>query len=104
MQQKRTTMLIPDDLKFSDLQLKVETDGQITFEWKPIERICEANDIPFEALRDSPADNAARLINAWYVAHRQNGGAPEPAYEGLIAEARAEEAAGQPFSYEPGRG
>lgn len=45
----------------------------------------------------------AGLLMAWYRAHRSGGGALDPVAEDLIAEAAAEDAAGQPYSHAPGR-
>ena len=39
----------------------------------------------------------------WYSAHRAAGGAPDHVAEDLLSEVRAEDAAGQPYSHQPGR-
>ncbi|PTU76824.1 hypothetical protein DBO86_22740 [Pseudomonas indoloxydans] len=103
MQQQLTRLAIPDDLTFSDLRLARDADGAVSFDWAVIERICRANNLPVELLREGPEDNVAGLLIGWYSAHRNAGGAPDPVAEDLLAEVQAEDAAGQAFSYEPGR-
>lgn len=75
----------------------------MSFDWTPIERICAASDLPVEVLRDGPEDNVSGLIVQWYGAHLAAGGERDPVQDDLIAEARAEDAAGQPYSHQPGR-
>lgn len=48
-------------------------------------------------------DNRSRLIVAWYAEHLRNGGDRDPVQDDLIAEAMAEERAGQHVSLPPGR-
>lgn len=48
-------------------------------------------------------DALASLITTWYSAHRAAGGDADPVAEDLIAEVRAEDAAGQPYSHKSGR-
>jgi len=103
MQQQLTKIAIPDDVPFSALRLCRDADGAVSFDWSPIERICEASGIPVEMFRDGPESNVADLITTWYQAHRQNGGAPDAVADDLIAEVLAEEAAGQAVSHAPGR-
>lgn len=103
MQQQLTRLAIPDDIEFAALHLARDADGAVSFDWAVIERICRANNLPVELLREGPEDNVARLLIGWYSAHRTAGGAPDPVAEDLLAEVRAEAAAGQAFSYEPGR-
>lgn len=103
MQQQLAKIAIPDDIDFSDLKLARDPDGAVSFEWAVIERICEASGLPIEVLRDGPEDNVAGLITHWYMAHRANGGAADPVADDLIAEVLIEDAAGQPFSHQPGR-
>lgn len=103
MQQQLARVVIPEDLQFSDLNLARDSDGCVSFDWGVIERICTASGLPVELLREGPEDNVAGLLIGWYQAHRQRGGAPDPVAEDLLAEVRAEESAGQPFSHAPGR-
>jgi hypothetical protein len=103
MRQQMTQVAIPDDLEFSDLRLSREPDGSVSFDWRVIERICEASGLPVELLRDGPEDNVSGLIVGWYQEHRKRDGEPDPVAEDLIAEALAEEQAGQAASLPPGR-
>ena len=103
MQQQMAKVAIPGDLDFSDLLLARDPDGSVSFDWAVIERICEASGLPVEMFRDAPEDNVSGLIVGWYQAHRQHGGESDPVAEDLIAEALAEDRAGQPVSHPPGR-
>lgn len=103
MQQQLTRLAIPDDIDFAALHLARDADGAVSFDWAVIERICRANNLPVELLREGPEDNLAGLLIGWYSSHRNAGGAPDPVAEDLLAEVKAEDAAGQAFSYEPGR-
>ncbi len=83
---------IPEDLKFSDLQLARDPHtGDISFDWTPIERICEASGIDMAVFDDETEDSVSELIIEWYQAHLASGGAPDPVQEELIAEAEEEE-------------
>lgn len=44
----------------------------------------------------------AALITTWYSAHCSAGGDADPVAEDLLAEVRAEDAAGQHYSHKPG--
>lgn len=103
MHQQLTRIAIPEGLKFSELQLSRDADGEVSFDWAPIERICMASGVPVELFREGPEDNVAGLLMTWYRAHRNGGGVLDPVAEDLIAEAAAEDAAGQPYSHAPGR-
>ena len=98
-----STAVIPDDVKFADLELARDPDGHISFDWSPIERICAASGRDVAVFRDGPEDNLASLLSAWYHAHRSAGGERDAVYEDLIAEVQAEDAAGQHYSHAPGR-
>jgi len=95
------TIRIPDGVAFEDLGLVREADGSVTFNVDVIEQIREASDLPEDAFSDE--GDLADLIIGWYAAHRELGGEPNEAAEELIAEAEAEDAAGQPFSLRPGQ-
>ena len=104
MKTTKQAATIPDGVVFSDLQLARNPDtGDVSFDWAPIEKICAANNIPIEQLRDGHEDNVAGMIVAWYSAHLSAGGAHDPVADDLIAEVRAEDAAGQAYSHQPGR-
>lgn len=81
---------------FAALKLRRDvTTGQVSFDWAPIERICEASGIDPCLFKRSHEDNVSGLIVAWYQAHREAGGAPDPVAEQLIAEVLAEMAFGE---------
>lgn len=103
MQQQLARVAIPDDLEFADLRLARDADGAVSFDWAVIERICLASNMPVELLREGPEDNVSSLLIGWYCAHRERGGSVDPVAEDLLAEVRAEDAAGQAFSHAPGR-
>jgi hypothetical protein len=84
-------LTIPADVSFSDLNLQRDSvTGDLTFEWGPIERICEANGIESEDLLAEPEETFSELLIAWYKAHLDNGGAPDPVEEQMQAEVEAE--------------
>ena len=103
MQQQSARIAIPDDMDFSELRLARDADGAVSFDWAVIERICRANNLPVELLREGPEDNVAGLLIGWYCAHRERGGNADPVAEDLLAEVQAEDAAGQTYSHAPGR-
>lgn len=103
MSQQQTRVLVPDNVEFADLHLTRGADGAVSFDWGPIERICEASGISVDVLKDGPEDNVAGLIAAWYDEHRKHGGALDATAEDLLAEIKAEDAAGQTVSHQPGR-
>lgn len=102
MAQQMTKIAIPDGLDFASLLLTRRADGAVSFDWAPIETICRESGIDIALFRDGPEDNVAGLITAWYRAHLDAGGAPDPVQEDLIAEAAAEERAGMRESLAPG--
>ncbi|MDB5772667.1 MAG: hypothetical protein JWM42_3041 [Burkholderia sp.] len=84
-------LYIPSDVHFSDLRLARDPETRdLSFEWEPLEHICEASGIEFAQLLQEHEDFMAELIVAWYDAHRRSGGEPDPVQEQLIAEAIAE--------------
>jgi hypothetical protein len=89
------TVCIPAGLEFSDLRLRRDpATGQVDFEWAPIRQICEASGLDFRLFKDTPEDNVAGLLVAWYTTHRASGGAPDPVQEQLLAEVEAEDLVG----------
>lgn len=103
MSQQQTRVLVPDDVEFENLHLTRDADGAVSFDWAPIERICEASGISVDVLKDGPEDNVSGLIVTWYSEHRRHGGAPDAVAEDLLAEVKAEDAADQRVSHKPGR-
>lgn len=98
-----TILAIPEGLQFSELRLARNASGDVSFDWAPIERICQASGIDVALFRDGPEDNLAALLTAWYRTHLAGGGERDPVYEDLIGEVRFEDAAGQLSSHAPGR-
>jgi hypothetical protein len=94
---------IPDDLDFSDLRLARDSDGMVSFDWSPIEKICAISGVDVAIFREAPEDNLAALIDAWYREHLSRGGEQDPVQEDLIAEATAENQFGAGLSHRPGR-
>ena len=102
-QQIFVEITIPDDLTFSDLRLAREKNGNVSFDWEVIERICEASGLPVNLFCDELDENVTGLILSWYQVHIQSGGERDPVQDDLIAEVIAEEEAGQKFSLQPGQ-
>lgn len=98
-----TILAIPEGLLFSELRLARDAGGDVSFDWAPIERICQASGIDVALFRDGPEDNLAALLTSWYRTHLAAGGERDPVYEDLISEVRFEDAAGQLSSHTPGR-
>lgn len=97
-----TKIAIPKDLPFSALNLQRDADGHISFDIGVIKQICDASGLPLAMFTESPEDNLAQLVMAWYARHRESGGDPDPVVEDLIAEVIAEDSAGQRYSHKPG--
>lgn len=86
---------IPEGLSFE--QLKLTRDPvtlDVSFDWAPIESICQASGIDPALFRDQHEDNVAGLIHQWYLAHLEAGGARDPVQDQIRAEVDAEQAAG----------
>jgi hypothetical protein len=94
MSKKLMGVKIPEHLRFADLHLARDPQTlAVSFNWEPIEQICERSGINLAMLRDGPEDNVAGLIVAWYAHHRAAGGVADPVAEQLIREVRREDAA-----------
>ena len=94
---------IPEGLSFSALRLARNSNGMVSFDWAPIERICDLSGVDVAIFREAPEDNRAALIGAWYREHLARGGEKDPVQEDLIAEALAENQFGGGLSHSPGR-
>lgn len=81
---------IPEGLEFSDLRLSRTATGEVSFDWAPIEAICEASGVDIALFRHQHEDNVAGLIHQWYAAHLARGGEPDPVQEEIIGEAISE--------------
>lgn len=98
---KKLVKITIPDIPFTDLKLRREPDGAVTFDTAVIMRICEASGIdPAITLGDK--ENISGIIVAWYDTHRAAGGAADPVADELIAECIAEDERGGGFSYPPG--
>lgn len=99
-----TAVIIPDGLEFAALKLSRDpTTGAVDFDTAPIVAICAASGLDARLFTDSPEDNAAGLLAAWYAQHLAAGGARDAVMDDLINEAAAEDQRGGGFSHQPGR-
>lgn len=95
MSEQAVKIVIPAALDFSALHLTRDSaTGNVSFDWRPIEAICQASSIDLALFRDSPEDNVAGLLVAWYAAHRVQGGDPDSVAEELLLEIAIEDAIG----------
>ena len=101
---KITPISIPQGLAFAALRLARDPQtGDVSFDTAVIERIEAESGLPAGFFMEQHEDAVASLITTWYSAHRAADGAPDPVAEDLLTEVRAEDAAGQPYSHQPGR-
>ncbi len=101
---KNTHISIPLGMAFSDLRLARDPQtGDVSFDTVVIKRIEAESGLPAGFFMNQHEDAVAALITTWYSAHRAAGGDADPVAEELLAEVRAEDAAGQPYSHAPGR-
>jgi hypothetical protein len=75
------TIRIPEDLHFSDLRLRWDEGGGVTYDGTPLDRIQEMSGLPRGLLDDDL--NALHVIGAWYRIHLQRGGELHPIMEEL---------------------
>ncbi len=101
---KITPISIPLGMTFADLRLGRDSKtGDVSFDTSVIERIEQESGLPAGFFMGQHEDALASLITTWYSAHRAAGGDADPVAEDLLAEVRAENAAGQLYSHKPGR-
>ncbi len=101
---KIISISIPLGMAFPDLRLGRDPQtGDVSFDTAVIERIEAESGLPAGFFMSQPEDAVAALITTWYSAHRAAGGDADPVADDLIAEVRAEDAAGQHYSHAPGR-
>ena len=93
---------IPDTIRFEDLHLQRTPDGDIEFDWAPVEALCQHNRIDIAVFREAPEDNVSGLLMTWDRSHLENGGQRDPVCDDLIAEVQAEDERGGGISYPPG--
>ncbi|WP_157270126.1 hypothetical protein [Azohydromonas aeria] len=100
---RRLRVTIPEGVEFEDLRLTRDVaNGRVRFSMAPIAAICEASDLDLDELVDGPEPLVVPLIAAWYAAHVEEGGAPDPVQEDLLEETRLEMERGGGFFYPPG--
>lgn len=102
MQKQLLKISVPADLDFADLDLRRLPDGQVEFNWAPIERLCAINGLDIAQFRDAHEDNVSGLLVAWYLEHLAHGGARDPVQDDLICEVLIEDESGGGISYPPG--
>ena len=95
---------IPLGMAFAALCLARDPQtGDVSFDTNVIEQIERESGLPAGFFMGQDEDALASLITTWYAAHLRAGGERDAVADDLIAEARAEDAAGQPYSHRPGR-
>ena len=100
---KITPISIPLGMAFADLRLARDPKtGDVSFDVAVVERIEAESGLPAGFFMCQHEDAMAALITTWYSAHRSSGGDADPVAEDLLAEVRAEDAAGQHYSHKPG--
>ena len=100
---KITLISIPPGMAFADLRLtRDQKTGDVSFDVAVVERIEAESGLPAGFFMCQHEDAMAALITTWYSAHRSSGGDADPVAEDLLAEVRAEDAAGQHYSHKPG--
>jgi len=77
---------IPMGIDFEDLELAFDENGDMCYNVKPIEAICQASDLDMAHFSDGPEENLRQLIAAWYSAHRKQGGVSNPVAEEFFAD------------------
>lgn len=93
---------VPNDLRFADLKLRREADGDLSFDAAPLQRIADASD-PRVAKLLGTEDGISSVIAGWYHVARARGEPADAVAEDIAAEVAAEGAAGQRHSLPPGR-
>lgn len=101
---KYTLIAIPQGMTFADLRLARDPQtGDVSFDTVIIERIERESGLPHGCFMGQDEDALASLITTWYAQHLAAGGMRDATADELIAEVRAEDAAGQAYSHAPGR-
>jgi len=80
-------LTIPATVDFADLKLSRDPiTGAVSFDWLPIELICQESGIDSDIFRNTHEDNVAGLLVTWYERHIKAGGAADPVVEELLEE------------------
>lgn len=99
-----TPISIPIGMSFSALRLaRGPQTGDVSFDTSVIERVEAESGLPAGFFMGQHEDAVAALITTWYSQHLAAGGERDEVADDLIAEVRAEDAAGQHNSYPAGR-
>jgi hypothetical protein len=99
----RLRATFPHGVKFEDLALTHDpVTGTVRFQLDPIQAICAASALDFDALLARKDGAVCALIAACYEDHLREGGSPDPVLEALDEEARYEMERGSGFSYPSG--
>lgn len=102
--QEQPMQIIIPAVPFAALQLARDPQtGSVSFDLDVVAQIERASGLQAGHFTTQPEDALAEVITRWYAAHLQAGGDRDPVADDLIAEVRAEDAAGQPYSHQPGR-
>ena len=102
--EKVTPICIPQGMVFADLRLgRNPQTGAVSFDTAAIARIERESGLPAGFFMGQHEDAVAALITTWYSQHLAAGGERDEVADDLIAEVRAEDAAGQRNSYPAGR-
>lgn len=102
--EQKANISIPLDMTFAELRLaRNPMTGNVSFDTNVIERIERESGLPAGFFMERPEDALASLITTWYDQHLKAGGQRDAVADDLIAEVRAEDAAGQRYSHAPGR-
>lgn len=79
-------VLIPADVRFSDLKLSRDARTfNVTFDWTPIEHLCAHNGLAVQVLRKNEG-KVIDLIIGWYRHHLAKGGDKDAVMEDLLSE------------------
>ena len=101
---KSTPIAIPEGVAFADLRLARDPQtGDVSFNTAIIDQVERESGLPAGFFMGQPEDALAALITTWYSQHLAAGVERDAVADDLIAEARAEDAAGQPYSHAPGQ-
>jgi len=76
---------IPFGLDFDDLKLALDEDGDVCYDGKTIEKVCQASNLDISHFTNGPPENLWHLIGVWYSAHRKHGGPLNPIAEEIFA-------------------
>lgn len=102
-QEQHMQIMIPA-IPFAALQLARDPEtGSVSFDLGVVAQIERASGLQAGHFTAQPEGALAEVITRWYAAHLQAGGERDPVADDLIAEVQAEDAAGQPYSHQPGR-